>query len=144
MIRPALCFAAFALLPALAGAQVYKCPDPATGKMIFTDQKCDDGKLAVPARTEEQIRQDNEAAAQANKDTQRREQASEALERQRAQAEQAQTAARQRASASQPSPAAGAAGQRSPAWLRDYCRGQVVTADGSQGKLKTSGDPICR
>ena len=42
--------ALFALLPAVAGAQAIRCKDPATGKILYTDQPCKGGELVVPQR----------------------------------------------------------------------------------------------
>jgi hypothetical protein len=89
MIRTVLFVTAFALLPALADAQVYKCTNPATGKTFYTDHDCKDGELVVPARTEEDIRRDAEAAAQARQDALQREQIALERERMHLQAEQA-------------------------------------------------------
>ncbi|MFT4194421.1 MAG: DUF4124 domain-containing protein, partial [Ottowia sp.] len=100
MIRPAL-FAAALMLPLLAGAQAIKCRDPATGRTLYTDQPCKGGELVVPARTEEDVRRDAEAAMQAREDALRREQA--ALERERQQLQAAQAA---QASARAPQPPA--------------------------------------
>ena len=43
--------ALFALLPAVAGAQAIRCKDPATGKILYTDQPCKGGELVVPQRS---------------------------------------------------------------------------------------------
>ncbi|MDR1967855.1 MAG: DUF4124 domain-containing protein, partial [Burkholderiaceae bacterium] len=69
-------------LPALVGAQAFKCTDPGTGKALYTDQPCKGGQLVVPQRTEAEIRRDAEAAALARENAfLRREQI--ALERER-------------------------------------------------------------
>ena len=57
--------ALFALLPAVAGAQAIRCKDPATGKILYTDQPCKGGATVVPKPTDEQLRQDAERAQQA-------------------------------------------------------------------------------
>lgn len=101
MIRPALLvIAALALLPALASAQAIKCRDAASGKTLYTDQPCEGGQVVVPAPTEEEIRRDAEAAAQAREDALQRAQI--ALERDRL---QAQLQAAQAAAQAQQSPA---------------------------------------
>ena len=53
------------LLPAVAGAQAIRCKDPATGKILYTDQPCQGGQLVVPPRTAEEQRRDAESAAAA-------------------------------------------------------------------------------
>ena len=104
MIRPTL-FAAALMLPLLAGAQAIKCRDPATGRTLYTDQPCKGGELVVPARTEEDVRRDAEAAVQARENAAlRREQA--ALERERQQMQAAQAAQAAQASARAPQPPA--------------------------------------
>ena len=89
MIRPAL-LAAVLLLPLLAGAHAFKCRDPASGRTLYTDQPCKGGELVVPARTDEDVQRDAEAAVQAREDAVRRQQA--ALERERQQLQAAQAA----------------------------------------------------
>ena len=55
--------ALFALLPAVAGAQAIRCKDPATGKILYTDQPCKGGELVVPQRSEADIARDAANAA---------------------------------------------------------------------------------
>ena len=57
--------ALFALLPAVAGAQAIRCKDPATGKILYTDQPCKGGELVVPQRSEADIARDAATAAAA-------------------------------------------------------------------------------
>lgn len=58
--------AAFALaLPLAAQAQAFRCPDPATGKVLYTDQPCTGGDLVVPAPTAEELERRRQAEAQA-------------------------------------------------------------------------------
>ena len=57
--------ALFALLPAVAGAQAIRCKDPATGKILYTDQPCKGGELVVPQRSEADIARDAANAAAA-------------------------------------------------------------------------------
>ena len=52
-------------VPLLAGAQAYKCVDPASGRTLYTDQPCKGGATVVPTPTEEQLRQDAERAQEA-------------------------------------------------------------------------------
>lgn len=68
-------------LPLGAWAQAFKCPDPATGRVLYTDQPCKGGEAVVPARTPEQIEADARRADAAREHAlQQREQA---LERER-------------------------------------------------------------
>ena len=53
------------LLPAVAGAQAIRCKDPATGKILYTDQPCKGGELVVPQRSEADIARDAANAAAA-------------------------------------------------------------------------------
>ena len=53
------------LLPAVAGAQAIRCKDPATGKILYTDQPCKGGELVVPQRSEADIARDAATAAAA-------------------------------------------------------------------------------
>lgn len=63
-------------LPAWAGAQAFKCPDPVGGGVLYTDQPCAGGEAVVPARTPEQVQQDAERAdAARERALQQREQA---------------------------------------------------------------------
>ena len=71
------------MLPLLAGAQAFRCHDPATGRTLYTDQPCKGGELVVPARTEEEIRQDALAAQDARE---RRAEQQEQAQRREAQA----------------------------------------------------------
>lgn len=78
-------------LPLGAAAQAFKCPDPATGRVLYTDQPCPGGQTVVPARTPEQIAEDERRAEAARERA--REQREEALERERLRLEQEQAAA---------------------------------------------------
>ena len=63
-------------LPAWAGAQAFRCPDPAGGGVLYTDQPCAGGEAVVPARTPEQVQQDAQRAdAARERALQQREQA---------------------------------------------------------------------
>ena len=101
--RPELFIALLALLPALAAAQAIKCRDPATGKTLYTDQPCKGGEVVVPARTEEDIRRDAEAAARTRQEALLRQQITLERERQQGQAALAAQAA-QAAPRAQPVP----------------------------------------
>ena len=92
--------AVLSLLPALAGAQALRCKDPATGKILYTDQPCKGGELVVPARTEAEQRQDAEAAALARERALRREDI--ALQRERQQLQAAQAAQASQGTAARP------------------------------------------
>lgn len=77
-------------LPLGVSAQAFKCPDPATGRVLYTDQPCPGGQAVVPARTPEQVAEDARRADAARERAQQRRE--EALERERLQLEQAQAA----------------------------------------------------
>lgn len=77
-----------------AQAQVLRCTDPATGKVTYTDGRCGSGaatREVEPRKTDEEIRQEREQAAQAlerrqerlqaEAEQQRRDEAREARER---------------------------------------------------------------
>ena len=66
-------FVALCLLPALAGAQAVRCKDPASGRILYTDQPCPGGELVVPRRSEAELAQDAASAAQAREAAERRE-----------------------------------------------------------------------
>ena len=72
MTRIALTLA-LALLPALAGAQAIRCQDPASGKILYTDQPCKGGEVVVPRRTEAELQQDAANAAAARERERERE-----------------------------------------------------------------------
>ena len=84
--------ALFALLPAVAGAQAIRCKDPATGKILYTDQPCKGGELVVPQRSEADIARDaaNAAAAREREHDRAVQQREErALQREQLRAQQA-------------------------------------------------------
>lgn len=84
--------ALFALLPAVAGAQAIRCKDPATGKILYTDQPCKGGELVVPQRSEADIARDaaNAAAAREREHDRAIQQREErALQREQLRAQQA-------------------------------------------------------
>ena len=86
--------ALFALLPAVAGAQAIRCKDPATGKILYTDQPCKGGATVVPRPADEQLRLDAERTQQAReRAVQQRE---DAVLRQQQQLDAARTAEAQR------------------------------------------------
>ena len=64
-MKPTVLTALLLALPLAAGAQAIRCTDPATGKVLYTDQPCKNGALVVPKRTEEELRQDAQAAQEA-------------------------------------------------------------------------------
>jgi hypothetical protein len=66
-------FVALCLLPVLAGAQAVRCKDPASGRILYTDQPCPGGELVVPRRSEAELAQDAASAAQAREAAERRE-----------------------------------------------------------------------
>ena len=81
-----------ALLPAVAGAQAIRCKDPATGKILYTDQPCKGGELVVPQRSEADIARDaaNAAAAREREHDRAVQQREErALQREQLRAQQA-------------------------------------------------------
>lgn len=78
-------------LPVWAGAQAFKCPDPMSGGVLYTDQPCAGGEAVVPARTPEQVQQDAQRAEAARERTlQQREQA---LQREQQRLDEARAAA---------------------------------------------------
>ena len=104
-------FALALLLPTLAAAQAIRCTDPATGKVLYTDQPCKGGTLVVPKRTEAEQRADEEAAALAQDRAERRAQQAQEQALQREQLRQ-QTLAAEAARAAAASPADSAACRR--------------------------------
>lgn len=44
-------------LPLTALAQAYRCPDPASGRILYTDQPCAGGATVVPKPTPEQLQE---------------------------------------------------------------------------------------
>lgn len=100
MLRATL-FAAM-LLPSLAAAQAIKCTDPVSGRILYTDQPCKGGELVVPPRTEEELRQDAQAAAVAREQALRRAELAAQREQQRLDAAQAQQAREQARRAASP------------------------------------------
>ncbi len=68
-----LLLAVFCGLPALAGAQAVRCQDPATGRVLYTDQPCPGGELVVPKRSAAELQQEAAQAAQAREAAERRE-----------------------------------------------------------------------
>ncbi|MDO5289143.1 MAG: hypothetical protein Q4F13_05850 [Pseudomonadota bacterium] len=102
MTRPLLFTAAWLAMPLLASAQAFRCPDPATGQVMYTDQPCQGGTLVAPRRTEEELRQDAQAAALAREREAEQQALTLAREQQRLQAAQAEAALR---AAQAPSPA---------------------------------------
>lgn len=91
------------LLPTLAAAQAIRCTDPATGKVLYTDQPCKGGTLVVPKRTEAEQRADEEAAALAQERAERRAQQAQEQALQREQLrQQALAAEATRAAAASP------------------------------------------
>ena len=52
-------------LPLVAGAQAFRCKDPTTGSVVYTDQPCKGGEMVVPARTDADRLADEQAAEQA-------------------------------------------------------------------------------
>ena len=86
-MKPTVLTALLLALPLAAGAQAIRCTDPATGKVLYTDQPCKNGALVVPKRTEEELRQDAQAAQEAReRRAEQREQAAQAREAQRREA----------------------------------------------------------
>jgi Domain of unknown function (DUF4124) len=68
LLRALACAASAGLLAAGAGAQVLRCTDAATGKVTYTDGTCGRGAAVTevePRKTEAQLRQEREQAAQA-------------------------------------------------------------------------------
>lgn len=55
--------AAFSLLPAAVSAQAFRCTDPASGQVLYTDQPCAGAALVVPKRSEAERQQDAANAA---------------------------------------------------------------------------------
>ena len=47
-MKPTVLTALLLALPLAAGAQAIRCTDPATGKVLYTDQPCKNGALVVP------------------------------------------------------------------------------------------------
>lgn len=87
MTRSKLVFAVFAMAAcASASAQVYKCPDPVTKKVTYSDAPCTDGKQIVRQMTDEERALSAERASIARERTQ--------LERDRAALRQQQDAPR--------------------------------------------------
>ncbi|MBQ9578226.1 MAG: DUF4124 domain-containing protein [Ottowia sp.] len=80
MNRTAFFLAALAL-PLAVQAQAFRCTDPASGRVLYTDQPCSGGELVVPALTEEE----QERRRQADEEAQAREaaQRQQALEAER-------------------------------------------------------------
>jgi hypothetical protein len=89
-------------LPLMAGAQVIRCKDPATGKYLYTDQPCKGGELVVPQRTEEDLRHEAEAAALARE----RQAAQRAAEREQTQRDAARAQLANRPTAQPPAESA--------------------------------------
>ncbi|MDO5625055.1 MAG: hypothetical protein Q4G71_10225 [Pseudomonadota bacterium] len=85
-------------LPLPASAQAYRCPDPATGRVSYTDQPCKGGALIAPRRSEEELRQEAAAAQAAREREAERQQLADERERQRQQAAHTEAAARAPAS----------------------------------------------
>ena len=84
--------AALLSLPLLASAQAIRCKDPATGKILYTDQPCKGGELVVPQRSEADIARDaaNAAAAREREHDRAIQQREErALQREQLRAQQA-------------------------------------------------------
>lgn len=52
---------------ATAGAQVFRCPDPTTGHITYSDVACPGGREVVRERTPEERQQDAERAEQARR-----------------------------------------------------------------------------
>lgn len=92
MTRFLLLTAAWLATPLLADAQAFRCPNPATGQVVYTDQPCQGGTLVAPRRSEQELRQDAQAATQAREREAERQAQALAQEQQRLQAAQAEAA----------------------------------------------------
>ena len=64
LLAPTLAALALAL-PLAAGAQAFRCTDPATGRVLYTDQPCDGGNLVVPAVTPDEHERRRQAQSDA-------------------------------------------------------------------------------
>lgn len=93
MIRTTLVLLA-AVLPLCAGAQAFKCTDPATGRTLYTDQPCKGGQEVVPRRSAEEMREDAQRADSARE--RRLQQREAALQRERERLEDARAVEAQR------------------------------------------------
>jgi len=78
-MKPSVFTALLLAVPLVASAQAIRCTDPATGKVLYTDQPCKNGEVVVPKRSEEEIRQEALAAQEARE--RRAEQQEQALRR---------------------------------------------------------------
>ena len=103
-------------VPLAAVAQAYKCPDPVSGRTLYTDQPCKGGETVVPKPTEEQLRLDAERVQQAReRAVQERELA---VLRQQQQLDAARTAEAQRPAPVAPSESAACRAAREEASFR--------------------------
>ena len=89
-------------LPLVAGAQAFRCTDPATGRIVYTDQPCRGGEVVVPARTEAERLADELSAEQARARAAERQ--LQAQQDQRLRQEAARQEAAERAAAAQVPP----------------------------------------